>query len=210
VGSGSCAKANCSIFSLHPVKHIAAGEGGVITTNSEKLYKKLTELRSHGITKSPDKLIENHGGWYYEMQELGYNYRLTEIQSALALSQLQRINSNLKRRNEIAEIYDSELSGLPIVLPQRDENIYHAFHLYVILSEERKELYEFLRSKAIFTQVHYIPVHFMPYYRNLGWKKGDFPIGEWYYQRCLSLPVYPSLTEEEQGYVIDKIKQFLN
>ena len=206
--SGSGEYADLAIFSFHPVKHIATGEGGMITTNSKELYDRLNILRTHGITKNPDLLIENHGGWYYEMQELGYNYRLTDFQAALGISQLKRAEDGIKRRNEIAQKYFIELKDLPITLPKQFENTQHAYHLFIIQTKKRKELYDFLKTVSIFTQVHYIPVHLMPYYKNLGWKKGDFPISEEYYDNCLSLPMYPSLTEQEQEYVIEQIKKF--
>lgn len=200
--------ADLSIFSFHPVKHIATGEGGMITTNSKELYDKLNIFRTHGITKNPFLLIENHGGWYYEMQELGYNYRLTDFQAALGISQLKRAEKGMKRRVEIADKYYKELSNLPITLPNKFEHLQHAYHLFIIQTDNRKELYDFLKSKNIFTQVHYIPVHLMPYYRNLGWKKDDFPFAEKYYDKCLSLPMFPTLSEEEQDYVIEQIKTF--
>lgn len=203
--------ADLSIFSFHPVKHIAAGEGGMITTNSKALYDKLQLLRTHGITKSPELLQEHHGGWYYEMQELGFNYRLTDIQAALGASQLERADANLEKRRAIASRYDAQLNAIGnIVTPYVDPNVGHAYHLYVIKTSQRKALYDFLREHQIYTQVHYIPVHLQPYYRQLGWKKGDFPQAEHYYEQCLSLPMYPSLTEEEQGFVVDKIEKFFN
>jgi dTDP-4-amino-4,6-dideoxygalactose transaminase len=191
------------------VKHIAAGEGGMITTNNRKFYEQLKRLRTHGITKDPELLEQNHGEWYYEMIELGYNYRLTDIQAALGLSQLKKADQGLKQRQMIAEAYDKSLEDISeISLPFRDENIFHAFHLYVIQTEKRKALYDYLRENSIYTQVHYIPVHLHPYYRDQGWKKGDFPVAEKYYSRCLSLPMYPSLSTDEQQYVIKKIRTF--
>jgi UDP-4-amino-4,6-dideoxy-N-acetyl-beta-L-altrosamine transaminase len=198
-----------TVFSFHPVKHITTGEGGMITTNNKTLYNKLVLLRSHGITKDIDLLTENHGGWYYEMQELGYNYRLTDIQAALGLSQLKRADSGIKRRNEIAARYDEAFKGTSIEIPKVEKNVYHAYHLYVIQVEKRLELYNFLKSKNIFPQIHYIPVHLLPYYRQKGWNYGDFPVAENYYSRCLSLPMFPSLTNEEQDYVIFQIIEFL-
>ncbi|MCS6796110.1 MAG: UDP-4-amino-4,6-dideoxy-N-acetyl-beta-L-altrosamine transaminase [Raineya sp.] len=199
--------ADLAIFSFHPVKHIACGEGGMITTNRQELYEKLLLLRTHGITKKPELLQENHGGWYYEMQTLGYNYRLTDLQCALGMSQLQRAKENLKKRHQIALRYQKAFENLPYlkILPY-DEG--HAYHLYIIQTEKRKELYDFLKTKNIFCQVHYIPVHWQPYYQSLGFRKGDLPVVENYYEKCLSLPMYPTLTEEEQNYVIEQIKCF--
>jgi len=200
--------ADMGIFSFHPVKHIACGEGGMITTNNPDLYKKLLFLRTHGITKDAQLLNENHGGWYYEMQELGYNYRLTDFQAALGLSQLAKADQGLTRRKEIAKRYDEAFEGTNIYPLRPHKEGGHAYHLYVIQVENRKELYDFLKTKHIYAQVHYIPVHTMPYYQSLGYKKGNFPVSEFYYEKCLSLPMYPTLTIEEQEYVIENIKSF--
>jgi UDP-4-amino-4,6-dideoxy-N-acetyl-beta-L-altrosamine transaminase len=212
----TCKRQNCgnsqfadlAIFSFHPVKHIACGEGGMITTNDEQLYKKLLLLRTHGITKDPSLMHENHGGWYYEMQELGYNYRLTDFQAALGTSQLKRANEGLIRRKKIAFTYFEAFKTKSYILGQSGVVEGHAYHLYIIQVKKRKELYDYLRSKNIFCQVHYIPVHTMPYYQSLGNKKGDLPLAENYYDHCLSLPMYPNLTVEEQQYVIDTIHAF--
>lgn len=196
--------ADLSIFSFHPVKHITTGEGGIITTNNEALYRKLLMLRSHGITKNPDLMDENHGGWFYEMQMLGYNYRLPDMNAALGISQLRKANEWLARRQEIARLYDEAFMGkIQIIKPSPDVN--HAYHLYIVQVENRKELYDQLREKKIYAQVHYIPVHTLPYYCNLGYKKGSFPNAEKFYDRCLSIPMYPTLKDEEVKYVIDSI-----
>ena len=200
--------ASQAIFSFHPVKHIACGEGGMITTNDEKIYKRLLKLRTHGLTSDPQDMQENHGGWYMELQELGYNYRLPDILSSLGISQLKKADAGLIRRKEIAAVYDKELKNAGVLTPFYEKG--HAFHLYIIQTNKRKELYDYLRSKNIFTQVHYIPVHLMPYYRQFGYKKGDFPHAESYYDKCLSLPMFPSLTGEEQQYVIESIQSFNN
>jgi len=205
---GSGEFADLSVFSFHPVKHIACGEGGMITTNNEKLYKRILNLRTHGITKDSELLIENHGGWYYEMQELGYNYRLTDIQAALGNSQLSRADDGLKKRREIAQNYSDAFQGRGFVLGQSDYIEGHAYHLYILEVENRHKLYDYLRAKGIFAQIHYIPVHTMPYYISLGWKKNDMPVAESYYERCLSLPIYPGLTKSEQEYVIESIISF--
>lgn len=205
---GNCNYADLSIFSFHPVKHIAAGEGGMITTNNEKLFKKLLMLRTHGITKEAELMTENHGGWYYEMQELGYNYRLSDIHAALGNSQLRKAEKGLQRRREIAQRYDSEFSRFNEIEGQSGYIEGHAYHLYIIEVKDRLGLYNFLRDKGIYAQVHYIPVHLLPYYKQFGWKKGDLPNAESYYERCLSLPMFPGLTDEEQGYVIQSVKSF--
>ena len=198
--------ADLAIFSFHPVKHIACGEGGMITTNDEKLYNKLIKLRTHGITKDPALLLQNDGGWYYEMQALGYNYRIPDVLCALGISQLSRADEGLQRRREIAEKYRKAFSGTNIRMPKEDHG--HAYHLFIIQTDNRKELYDHLKENNIFCQVHYIPVHLHPYYKNLGHKKGDHPMAEQYYEACLSLPMFPTLTDEEQEYVIEKIINF--
>ncbi|NOZ33898.1 MAG: UDP-4-amino-4,6-dideoxy-N-acetyl-beta-L-altrosamine transaminase [Chlorobi bacterium] len=206
---GNGAYSDLQIFSFHPVKHIATGEGGMVTTNNEKLYKKLKLLSSHGITKDTDILEENHGGWYYEMQELGYNYRLSDMNCALGISQLKRAGENVKKRNKIAEKYNEAFKDIEqIKIPFVADDVYHAYHLFIIRIKKRKELYNFLKESNIFTQVHYIPVHLQPYYKKFGWRKGDFPVAEAYYESALSLPMYPTLTDDEQNYVIDKISEF--
>lgn len=197
--------ADLAIFSFHPVKHIACGEGGMITTNDKALYEKLLLLRTHGITKNPAQLKENHGGWYYEMIDLGFNYRLTDMQCALGISQLTRADAGLERRQAIAKKYDQAFSGsaAKIIIPP--SGVSHAYHLYIVQVKNRKGLYDALREKGIFAQVHYAPVHTMPYYQNLGYKKGSMPVAEAYYEKCLSLPMYPTLTEQEQDFVIKSV-----
>ncbi|MGN6165765.1 MAG: UDP-4-amino-4,6-dideoxy-N-acetyl-beta-L-altrosamine transaminase [Flavisolibacter sp.] len=205
---GNSRFADAAVFSFHPVKHIACGEGGAVTCNREDVFKHIALLRTHGITKDPALMHENDGGWYYEMQELGYNYRLTDFQAALGLSQLQRADKGLERRREIAKKYAEAFSGENEIIGQSGYVEGHAYHLYIIEVEDRLGLYNHLRSKNIFSQVHYIPVHRLPYYRSLGWKEGDFPVAENYYRHCLSLPMYPTLTDEEQQYVIDQVNAF--
>lgn len=220
---GNSNYADLAIFSFHPVKHIACGEGGMITTNDEKLYKKLLKLRTHGITRDVtlfqntkefaaglDKKQETYPLWYMEMQDLGYNYRLTDFQSALGISQLQRADLGLKRRREIAEKYYEAFKGKSFIKGQSKFIEGHAYHLYVLEVEDRLNLYNYLRTKNVFTQVHYIPCHLMPYYKELGWKENDMPIAENYYKNCLSIPMYPTLTDEEQDYVIVNILEFYN
>jgi|AntAceMinimDraft_4_1070372.scaffolds.fasta_scaffold13832_3 UDP-4-amino-4,6-dideoxy-N-acetyl-beta-L-altrosamine transaminase len=218
--------ADLTVFSFHPVKHIACGEGGMITTNNEKLYKKLLALRTHGITKDSDHFQnsvelaygnqpetsnlepETYPGWYYEMQELSFNYRLTDFQAALGNSQLKKANQGLERRRKIAQNYFHAFKDKPFLIGQSGFSDEHAYHLYVIEVKNRKGLYNHLHQHHIFAQIHYIPVHLMPYYQQLGTIEGEFPIAENYYHNCLSLPMYPTLTSEEQNFVIQKINEF--
>lgn len=212
--------ADLAIFSFHPVKHIACGEGGMITTNDKNLYEKLLRLRTHGITRDVS-LFKNsvevaggksdtYPGWYMEMQELGYNYRLTDFQAALGISQLIRAEEGMQRRREIATNYEGAFQNLPIIKGQSGFIEGHAYHLYILEVEDRSGLYNYLRTKNIFAQIHYIPTHLMPYYQDLGWKEGDMPSAEKYYTRCISLPMYPTLTAVEQDFVIQQIKAFYN
>jgi UDP-4-amino-4,6-dideoxy-N-acetyl-beta-L-altrosamine transaminase len=206
-----------SIFSFHPVKHIACGEGGMITTNSLDLYNELLRLRTHGIVKSNDLYTnsieiaggkENYPGWYMEMQTLGYNYRLTDFQAALGSSQLKRADEGLAKRKEIAKTYEKAFSGKSFLRGQSGVVEGHAYHLYIIEVRDRLGLYNYLREKNIYAQIHYIPCHLMPYYQDLGWKKGDMPLAENYYQDCISLPMYPTLTEQEQTFVIEAVNAY--
>ena len=208
---GNCRYADLTCFSFHPVKHIATGEGGAVTTNRKDLYDKVALYRTHGITKDPAMLEKNDGGWYYEMQELGYNYRITELQAALGMTQLSRLDWSVKRRNEIASCYDEAFQGTEVKTPYRQANIVHAFHLYMIQvdAHKRKALYDYLRANKVYSQVLYIPAHTMPYYKQFGWKQGDMPVAESYYMRCLALPMFPTLTEEEQEWVIECVKKGL-
>jgi UDP-4-amino-4,6-dideoxy-N-acetyl-beta-L-altrosamine transaminase len=205
---GSGAFADLAIFSFHPVKHIACGEGGMITTNDPALYERLLSLRSHGmIYQGNPKLQENHGGWYMELQELGYNYRMPDILCALGISQLERAASGLARRREIAARYDAAFADTPVRTHVPPAHIGHAYHLYIVEVANRKAVYDALRQAGIYAQIHYIPVHTMPYYQELGHAKGDYPLAEAYYEHCLSLPMYPTLTDEEQAYVIEQVLQ---
>ncbi|WP_206052157.1 UDP-4-amino-4,6-dideoxy-N-acetyl-beta-L-altrosamine transaminase [Nonlabens xiamenensis] len=212
--------ADLAIFSFHPVKHIACGEGGMITTNNEELYHKLLALRTHGIVKdeslytnskdfaSAEKNSQEYPGWYMEMQELGYNYRITDFQAALGSSQLQRADQGIQRRIEIASVYNDAFENKKYIKGQSGVVPGHAYHLYVIEVDDRLGLYNYLRENGIYAQIHYIPCHLMPYYRGLGWKEGDVPFAERYYSRCISLPMFPSLTDEEQHRVLDKVNEY--
>jgi dTDP-4-amino-4,6-dideoxygalactose transaminase len=180
----------------------------MITTNNEALYQDLLKLRTHGITKDPAQMRRHDGGWYMEMQELGYNYRMPDMLCALGISQLQRADAGLARRRALAARYDQAFADLSAVRPLAGAPG-HAYHLYVVQVPDRKGLYDFLREKQIFAQVHYIPVPTMPYYQQLGWAAGAFPQAEVYYAHCLSIPMFPTLTDEQQDYVVACIREFI-
>ncbi len=207
---GSCKYSDITVFSFHPVKTITTGEGGAITTNSNELYEKLQLLRTHGIIKEEKYLRENPGPWYYEMQELGFNYRLTDIQATLGKSQLNKLNFFVERRRDIVRKYNEAFKNIDfLTTPYEKEGVYSAFHLYVLqidlkkIGKTRKKVMKELMSKNIVTQVHYIPVHTHPYYqKNFGYKWGDYPVTESYYKKALSIPLYPKMTDEDNNYVI--------
>jgi dTDP-4-amino-4,6-dideoxygalactose transaminase len=192
----------------------------MITTNDEELYHKLLTLRTHGITRDVNAFTnditfaaggaqtEQWPGWYMEMQALGYNYRLTDFQAALGLSQLDRAEEGLLKRKAIARRYAEAFEGQPFIISQSGIVEGHAYHLYIIEVKNRLGLYNFLRSNQIFAQTHYIPCHLMPYYRERGWKEGDLPRAEAYYKNCISLPMYPTLDQESQDFVIKTIHSF--
>lgn len=222
--------ADVTILSFHPVKHVATGEGGMVLTNDENYYKKLQLFRTHGITRNEEELLENHGAWYYEMQELGYNYRITDLQCALGISQMSKLDNSIYKRNQIAQKYENELKDLEWLelpmnyfdkkwlkeekynnLSEKPENLnsYHLFPVLVRDKNDRKSFFDYMRANNIWVQVHYIPVHTMPYYnKQFGYKVGDFPIAEDFYDREVSIPMYPSISDEELNYVISIIKNF--
>ena len=216
--AGSGEYAELAIFSFHPVKHIATGEGGMITTNDEALYNKLLQLRTHGITRNTEVFLNQpeeiggiesqYPGWYMEMQSLGYNYRLTDFQAALGTSQLKKAETGISRRLEIAHAYYDAFKDCEFITGQSGVVEGHAYHLYVIEVKNRVGLYNYLKQNGIYAQVHYIPAHLMPYYKQFGWKQGDLPQAESYYEGCLSLPMYPTLTVQEQEFVIKQIIDF--
>ncbi|MGG7035234.1 MAG: UDP-4-amino-4,6-dideoxy-N-acetyl-beta-L-altrosamine transaminase [Flavobacterium sp.] len=204
---GNGVYADAAVFSFHPVKHIACGEGGMVTTNSEEVFKKLLLLRSHGITK--ENMSENPGGWFYEMQTLGFNYRLTDFQAALGITQLAKNEEGVARRNEIANRYKEAFKG-KLNFQSLPGKSYNAHHLFVIEVENRKEMYDFLHKNKVLAQIHYVPVHQLPYYKSLGVMGTDLNNANDYYKKCISLPMYPTLTDEEQGFVIEKVLEFVN
>jgi len=211
---GDCKYSEMCAFSFHPVKHITTGEGGAVTTNNKEYYERLITFRTHGITK--DKLVNSSpGGWYYEMQFLGYNFRITDIQASLGLSQIKRLPEYIKRRREIAKIYDAKFKNNPYFDVQTEtKGTSGAYHLYPIflkehLKDKKGEIFEELRKNGLGVQVHYIPVHFHPYYRNLGYKPGICPVAEDFYRREISIPMFPTLSDKDVQSVIDTILKVL-
>lgn len=195
-------------FSFHPVKHITTGEGGMITTNSEGLYQKLALFRTHGITRDSSLMTRDEGAWYYQQLELGYNYRITDIQCALGVSQMKRLDEFVDKRRMLVERYNKAFAGNDSIgIPMQKEGCNNSYHLYVIqcLKHDRKEVFDALRSASIGVNVHYIPVYEHPYYRNNGYADVRCENAELYYSRAISLPLYPDLTFEQQDYVIDKV-----
>ena len=210
IKAGSCVNSDCSIFSFHPVKHITTGEGGAITTNSEEIYKKLLLLRGHGMTVRTDI-----APWHYDMCELGFNYRLTDISCALGLSQLKKLDSFLYLRRSIAKRYDDFFANLDFIKPLYPFTNNSAYHLYVIkidfekLNIDKKEFVLKMREKNIGLQLHYIPINQQPYYKNIGYGNENTPIMDDYYKKAISLPIYPNLSIEEQEYVCKSIREIL-
>ncbi len=199
---GCCEYSDMVVFSFHPVKTITTAEGGAVVTNNKELYEKLCAYRSHGMHKDG----EMANTWEYEMRELGYNYRMTDVQAALGISQLKRLDEFKKRRREIVDFYNKNLNIEHLI----EKDFSNAcFHLYPILIENRKDFYFKARQKGLFLQVHYIPVHTQPYYKNLGYKMGDYPKAEEYYRKCISLPLYPDLKDEDLIEITKRIKELL-
>ncbi|MBH0078178.1 UDP-4-amino-4,6-dideoxy-N-acetyl-beta-L-altrosamine transaminase [Pseudoalteromonas sp. NZS11] len=213
---GSCEYSDITVFSFHPVKIVTTAEGGAALTNSKALADKMALYRSHGITRD-EALMENvsHGGWYYEQVDLGFNYRMTELQAALGVSQMSRLSEFVSARHELAMRYYEKLASLPIVLPYQLPKTYSGLHLYVIrlnlneISKTHKEVFDELRENGIGVNLHYIPVHLQPYYQKMGFKKGDFPNAESYYSNAISLPMFHGMTHEQQDEVISKLTLIL-
>ena len=207
---GNCAFSDITVFSFHPVKIITTCEGGLATTNNNDVAQKLRLLRSHGITRDENQMVNiSHGSWYYEQILLGFNYRMTDIQAALGVSQMDRLDQFVTKRHELADRYNQLLKHLPLVLPWQDEDSYSAFHLYVVKYEpinggkSFNEIFEFMREEGIGVNLHYMPVYKQPYYRRLGFSENYCIEAERYYQSALSLPMYPGLTVEDQDKVVD-------
>lgn len=215
---GNCKYSDMTVFSFHPVKTITTGEGGAVTTNDEKLYQKLCMLRSHGVTKDENLLTKNPGPWYYEMQSLGFNYRMTDMQAALGVSQLNKIDFFKKRRREVIAMYNKAFADMRYLkTPVEPDDVCSCFHLYVVqidftaLGKTRTQVMQELRDKGIGTQVHYIPVPTQPYYKKtFGYKDGDYPVAEKYYEQELSLPLYPGMTDGDIQSVIIAIHKVIS
>ena len=213
---GNCAYSDITVFSFHPVKIITTGEGGAALTNDDQLAQKMALLRGHGITRDQDMMTEpSHGLWYYQQVELGYNYRMTDIQAALGVSQIRRLKEFVSKRHQIARRYNRLLGGLPVEIPYQLDDTYSGLHLYVIrlnlddIQRSHKQVFEGLREKGIGVNVHYIPVHLQPYYAAMGFRHGDFPESEKYYSEAISLPMYPNLSEDDQDGVVKVIQSLV-
>lgn len=205
-----------TMFSFHPVKHITTGEGGIITTNNKEYYDKLIQFRTHGITREPSKLLENHGPWYYEMQFLGFNYRITDIQAALGLSQLSKLKRFIERRKQYVEMFNKSFQHIQqITIPFQDESKSSSWHLYIIrlklelLHTNRKKIVEALLMENIGVSVHYIPIYLQPYYQRLGYKKGECPNSEQLYEEMITLPLYPAMTVRDVNDVIHAVQKVI-
>ncbi|UZE36469.1 UDP-4-amino-4,6-dideoxy-N-acetyl-beta-L-altrosamine transaminase [Pseudomonas sp. B21-059] len=214
VGCGEFAA--MTVFSFHPVKIITSAEGGMVLTNRPELVDRLRRLRSHGMTRDPQQMSEaSHGPWYYQQVELGFNYRMTDLQAALGLSQLKKLDGFVQRRQYLAARYQQLLQDLPLTLPKAQADAQSAWHLYVVrlqldgLQRSHRQVFEGLREAGIGVNLHYIPVHLQPYYQALGFAQGDFPEAEHYYAEAISLPIYPGLSDSEQDYVVQQVRRWI-
>ena len=205
-----------TVFSFHPVKIITTGEGGMALTNNPTLAERMALLRSHGITRDPALMTHDADGpWYYQQIELGYNYRMTELQAALGISQMERLDSYVAQRHSLAQRYNEQLSSLPVVVPYQQQDSYSGLHLYVIrlkldqITSSHQKVFESLREQGIGVNLHYIPIHTQPYYQNMGFKVGQFPNAEQYYTEAISLPMYPNLSATQQDEVVTALRKAL-
>jgi len=213
---GGCQYSDITVFSFHPVKIITTAEGGLATTNDKELSERMQLFRSHGVTRNPEIMSKlSEGGWYYRQVDLGFNYRMTELQAALGVSQMQRLDEFITRRHILQERYDSLLSGLPIVKPYQSQDSYSALHLYPIqidlncIDKGREKIFDELRQNGIGVNVHYIPIHTQPYYLQFGFKVGDFPNSEYYYNKAISIPLFHAMTVGQQDEVCNVLKRVL-
>jgi dTDP-4-amino-4,6-dideoxygalactose transaminase len=213
---GNCRYSDITVFSFHPVKIITTAEGGMAVTNNDQLAVKMNLCRSHGVTRDQNLMThEPDGPWYYQQVELGYNYRMTELQAALGISQMARLDTFVCRRHELASRYDTLLKDLPVTTPWQHPDSFSGLHLYVIrlqltkMKNDHREVFEGLREQGIGVNLHYIPVHTQPYYQNMGFKHGDYPEAERYYDEAISLPMYQGLTDDQQDEVVRVLKFLL-
>lgn len=214
---GNCKYSDITVFSFHPVKIITTAEGGLATTNSDELATKMELFRSHGVTRNPELMTsESEGDWYYQQIALGFNYRMTELQAALGISQLQRLDDFVTQRHQLQERYTDILKDLPLVLPYQSEDSWSALHLYPIqlkldeINKSHRQVFSELRNHELGVNLHYIPVHMQPYYQDMGFKTGDYPQAEHYYARAISIPIYPGLTFSEQDKIADILQCVLS
>lgn len=213
---GCCKYSDMVVFSFHPVKIITTGEGGMVLTNNEELYKKLTLYRSHCITRDPALMTkESDGPWYYQQIGLGFNYRMTDVQAALGYSQLTKVDKFVARRRQLAARYNELLKDLPVKLPYQNLETNSSWHLYLVrvdfskVNKTKTQVFAEMKEKGVCLNLHYIPVHTQPYYQNLGFKNGDFPVSEKYYEEVFTLPLYYSLTDKQQDYIVNALKEVL-
>ncbi len=214
---GSCRYSDMTVFSFHPVKIVTTGEGGMVLTNNKILYEKLVLYRSHGITRDASKMTKGADGpWYYQQIELGYNYRMTDIQAALGYSQMDRLDTFVTRRRELAQRYNELLVDLPIRIPKQSADTNSSWHIYVVrldktrTSKKKAEIFEEMKKRGVTLNLHYIPVHLQPYYQALGFRQGDFPASERYYEEAFTLPLYYELTDEQQDQVVKALREVLS